>query len=92
MHAIHVIKKPLLTEKATFASNEHNRVAFLVDKGATKTQIKRAVEELYNVRVTSVSTNNRRTRDRRMRYGMVPGKVTKRAIVRVHPEDRIDLF
>lgn len=92
MEAIHVIKTPLVTEKSTFASNEHNRYAFLVASGATKTQIKKAVESLYNVRVVGVSTHNRRSRERRMRYGYVPGKITKRAIVRIHPEDRIELF
>ncbi len=92
MDAIHVVKKPLVTEKGTYASNEHNRYSFLVATGATKTEIKRAVEDLYKVRVVGVSTVNRRSRNRRMRYGMVKGKVTKRAIVRIHPEDTIELF
>lgn len=92
MDAIHVIKKPLVTEKGTFASNEHNRYMFLVATGATKTEIKAAVEDLYRVRVVGVATHNRRGRNRRMRYGMIKGKVTKRAIVRVHPEDTIELF
>ena len=92
MEAFHVIKKPMLTEKATFESNEHNRYGFIVDRTATKTDIKRAIEELYSVRVMGVSTHNRRSRNRRMRYGMVPGKTTKRALVRIHPDDTIDLF
>jgi large subunit ribosomal protein L23 len=92
MEAIHIIKKPLITEKITFASNEHNRYGFLVSRTATKTDIKRAVEELYNVRVVGVNTTNRTSRNRRMRYGTVSGKTTKRAMVRVHPDDRIDLF
>lgn len=92
MDAIHVIKRPLVTEKSTFSSNEENRYAFLVDTRADKTQIKRAVEDLYKVRVVGVSTSNRKGRDRRMRYGKVMGKVSKKAVVRVHPEDRIELF
>ena len=92
MDAIHVIKSPLVTEKSTFASNEHNRYAFLVAPTATKSEIKRAVQDLYNVRVIAVSTNIRQARVRRLRYGTVGGKVTKRAIVRVHPDDRIELF
>lgn len=92
MDAIHVIKTPLVTEKSTFSSSEQNRYAFLVTSTATKTEIKKAVQDLYNVRVLGVSTHNRRSRDRRMRYGFVPGKVTKRAIVRIHPDDRIELF
>lgn len=92
MEAIHVIKRPLVTEKSTFASNEHHRYAFLVDNRADKTQIKRAVEDLYEVRVIGVSTSNRKSPDRRLKYGLVTGKMSKRAIVRVHPDDRIELF
>lgn len=92
MESVHVIKKPMLTEKATFASNEHNRYTFIVDRTASKTDIKRAIQELYDVRVQGVSTHNRRSRNRRMKYGMVAGKQTKHAIVRIHPADTIDLF
>lgn len=92
MESVHVIKQPMLTEKATYASNEFNRYGFIVDRTASKTDIKRAIEELYKVRVVGVSTNNRRGANRRMRYGLVPGKTVKRAIVRIHPDDTIDLF
>lgn len=91
MEAIHIIKTPLLTEKSTHATGE-NRYAFLVANTATKTDVKRAIQDLYKVRVVGVSTINRHARDRRMRYGHVPGKTTKRAIVRIHPDDRIELF
>lgn len=92
MEAIHIIKRPLVTEKSTFASNEQNRYAFLVDTRADKTQIKRAIEDLYKVRVVGVSTTTRKSRDRRLKYGLVEGKISKKAVVRVHPEDRIELF
>ena len=46
MEAIHVIKRPLLSEKSTWAT-EDNRYTFLVACEATKTEIKRAVEEIY---------------------------------------------
>ena len=92
MHAIHIIKAPLVTEKTTFASNELNRYAFSVAPGATKTEIKKAVEDLYKVRVVGVSTINRRGRNRRYRYGLIKGKIDKRAIVRIHPDDKIELF
>lgn len=92
MRPTDVIRKPLVTEKATWASSEQNRYAFSVDRRATKTDIKHAVEAIYKVRVVDVSTNNRKSRDRAYKYGMVEGKTTKRAIVRVHPEDKIELF
>lgn len=87
-----VIKKPLVTEKATWASTEQNRFTFAVDRRATKTDIKKAVETLYKVRVVAVNTQNRRLRDRALKYGLIEGKTIKRAIVRVHPEDKIELF
>lgn len=87
-----VIKKPLVTEKATWGSSEQNRYAFSVDPRASKVDIKDAVERIYKVRVVGVNTQNRKARDRAYKYGRVEGKRTKRAIVRVHPEDRIELF
>ena len=92
MEAIHVIKQPLVTEKSSFAASEANRYMFLVSRTATKDQIKRAVEDLYKVRVVGVATHNRKDRDRRMRFGRVEGKTTKRAVVKVHPEDTLELF
>ncbi len=92
MEAHYVLKRPLLSEKTTFAANEHNRHAFVVDRRATKDDIKRAVEEIYKVRVIGVNTVNRRSRDRRYRYGSVSGKVMKKAIVRVHEDDTLDII
>ncbi|MBL9118803.1 MAG: 50S ribosomal protein L23 [Phycisphaerae bacterium] len=86
-----VIHKPLVTEKAT-AATDANRYSFSVDRRATKTDIKKAVEALYKVRVVGVATINRKARNRSYRYGMIEGKTTKRAIVRVHADDKIELF
>lgn len=92
MHATNVIKRPLITEKSTYSSAEFNRFAFEVDRRATKTDIKRAVEELYEVRVLGVATQMRKGRVRRYRYGYVEGRGFKKAIVKVHPDDQIELF
>lgn len=86
-----IIRKPLVTEKSTFLA-EANRYAFQVDKRATKPQIRKAVEALYGVRVVSVATQNRPGKVRRFRYGYINTPSTKRAIVKVHAEDRIELF
>jgi large subunit ribosomal protein L23 len=86
-----IIKKPLVTEKSTFLA-EANRYAFQVDKRATKPQIRKAVEALYGVRVLSVATQNRPGKVRRFRYGYVNTPTTKRAVVKVHADDRIELF
>ena len=92
MESIHVIRRPLITEKSTYQSNELGRYVFEVDRTATKTQIKEAVQDLYRVRVVGVSTIVQRGGTRRMRYGTVKGKVVKKAIVRVHQDDTIELF
>jgi len=92
MEATTVIRKPLITEKATFASDQHNRYTFQVDRRADKGQIKRAIEELYSVRVLSVATQNRKGQARRSRFGYWFTADVKRAIVKVHPDDRIELF
>lgn len=92
MEAHHIIKKPLLTEKTTFASGEFNRHAFIVSRTASKTEIKKAIEDLYSVRVLGVNTVTTKLRSRRYRYGMVGGKSIKKAIVKVHPEDTIEIL
>lgn len=92
MEATQVIKRPLITEKSTFQTGEFNRYGFQVDRRATKPEIKQAVEELYNVRVMSVATNTRKGQLRRNKFGFWRSKDMKRAIVKVHPEDKIDLF
>ena len=92
MEPITVIKKPLITEKSTFAADENNRYYFLVDPRATKPQIRLAIQALYGVRVLSVATQNRPGKTRRYKYGWIRTSPTKRAAVKVHPDDRIELF
>jgi large subunit ribosomal protein L23 len=92
MEATTVIRTPVVTEKATNGSNDLNRYSFEVDRRATKTDIKRAIEELYKVRVIGVNTMVRKAAARRYRYGLVTGAITKRAIVRIHKDDKIELL
>lgn len=92
MEATTIIRKPVITEKATVDSNEFNRFTFEVDRRATKAHVKSAVEELYGVRVVSVATQIRKGETRRRRHGYVTTGTVKRAIVKIHPEDSIQLF
>jgi large subunit ribosomal protein L23 len=92
MLATEIILKPLITEKVTFQADKHNRYAFAVHRRATKPQIRRAVEEIYRVRVLSVATMLRRGRLRRNRFGYWTTPEVKRAIVKIHPDDKIELF
>ena len=86
-----VIKMPIVTEKAT-AAGEHNQYAFKVDNRATKTDVKQAIEAIYGVKVVDVKTQVRRERDRTYKYGKIPGKTWKRAMVRVAAGQKIELF
>ncbi len=92
MEATTVIKKPLVTEKTTFNATANNRYAFEVDSRASKGEIKRAVEEIYGVRVVSIATQVRKGRMRRNRMGWFRVGSEKRAVVKLHAEDRIELF
>ena len=92
MEATRVIRKPLVTEKSTYMSTELNRYAFQVDRRATKPQIRQAIQELYGVRVLSVATQTRPGKAKRTKYGYITSAQTKRAIVKIHTEDRIELF
>lgn len=91
MESTTVIRHPVITEKST-EDSEQNRYYFEVDRRANKVQIARAIRELYEVRVVGVSTLRRRGKVRRTRYGYTKTSETKRAIIKVHPEDRIELF
>ena len=66
-----LIRAPLITEKATAAS-EHNQVIFRVPVAATKREVKAAVELLFKVQVESVQILNRRGKDKR--FGRTPGR------------------
>jgi large subunit ribosomal protein L23 len=85
-----VIIAPVITEKATMAS-EHNQVVFKVARNATKPQIKEAVEKLFDVKVKKVNTLNRPGKMKvfKGRFGMQQD--TKRAIVTLEEGQRIDV-
>ena len=85
-----VILAPVITEKATSAS-EHSKVIFKVALGATKPQIKEAVEKLFDVKVKSVNTLRRRGKWKAFkgRYGRLSD--SKRAVVTLEEGHRIDV-
>ena len=91
-----ILLKPIVTEKMNSLSEDLNRYGFVVDKKANKLQIKKAVENLYDVTVASVNTM-RYAGKRKMRYtrtGMVTGKTAsyKKAIVTLIEGDSIDFY
>ena len=87
-----VILRPIVTEKGFFNSNQRNTYTFEVNKLASKEQIKKAVEELFEVKVVSVTTQNRQGKLRRTRRSVGRTKSWKNAMVTLDPESRIDIF
>ena len=85
-----VIVAPVITEKATFAS-EHNKVTFKVRKNATKPQIKEAVEKLFDVKVKHVNTLIRGGKVKAFRNRTGQQSDVKRAIVTLEEGHRIDV-
>ncbi len=92
LQASQIVKRPLITEKSTWEGQDRNRYSFEVDMNATKPQIRAAVAELYKVRVVAVSTQVRKGKTRRTRFGISNTGNWKKATVQLHPEDKIDLF
>ena len=87
-----IIKAPLISEKSTFLANAKNAYTFEVDKKADKDQIKAAIEKLYNVKVLEVRTQNVAGKPRRTRTGYKTTAEWKKAIVKLHADNKIDLF
>ncbi len=88
-----VIIRPLVTEKGTRDSELLNAYAFEVNPGANKTQIKQAIEKIYNVKVLEVRTANRRGKPRRYGYRSVGATSRwKKAVVVLHQDHHIDMF
>lgn len=87
-----VVLRPLVTEKGTHLSERDNAYTFEVHPQATKTDIKAAVEQLWDVRVVKVRTQNRPGKPRRTRTRIGRTKAWKKAIVLLHEEDRIAFF
>jgi len=87
----YVIKRPLVTEKNSVLA-EQGVYAFEVEKKATKTEIKQAVEKFFRVKVASVNTAMCRGRVKRTNKGIVPAVSWKKAMVRLRKGEKISLF
>ena len=84
--------RPLITEKATHLAERHHAFTFEVHPLATKTEIKLAIETLFDVKVADVRTQNRRGKLRRYRLKSGRMRNWKKAIVALHEDYRIDFY
>ena len=90
--AYQVVIRPLVTEKGMHRSTRNNQYSFEVNSRATKDDIRRSIEELFNVKVEKVRTQNRHGKLRRHRFKAGSTKTWKKAVVTLHEEYRIDFY
>jgi len=86
-----VIIRPIVSEKS-YAGLEGNVYTFLVDPRSNKTEIKEAIQQIWNVRVVSVNTLNRKGKVKRRRFTQGKRADQKRAIVTLAEGDTIEIF
>ncbi|MGH2821122.1 MAG: 50S ribosomal protein L23 [Actinomycetota bacterium] len=86
-----VIVAPVVSEKS-YSLLDGNSYTFLVHPGANKTEIRQAVEAIWDVRVVKVNTMNRKGKTKRFRFVQGKRRDTKRAVVKLAEGDRIEIF
>ncbi len=87
-----IIIRPIITEKSMLAKDTANTVTFEVHPKANKSEIKKAVEQLFGVKVLSVNTLNVKGKTKRFRFVRGKKKDWKKAMVKLKPGETIDLF
>ncbi len=91
MNLYEVLRRPLVTEKNTMLQSQ-GKYGFEVDRDASKTQIKEAVEKAFKVTVTGVNVMTVRGKERRVGRKMVTGGAWKKAVVTLKTGDKIQIF
>jgi large subunit ribosomal protein L23 len=86
-----IVIRPVVSEKS-YGALERNSYTFLVDHRANKTEIKEAIQQIWNVRVLAVNTLNRKGKVKRTRLGTGRRPDQKRAVVTLAPGDSIEIF
>ena len=87
-----IVLRPLVTEKGVHRATRNNQYSFEVNPLADKPEIRSAIEELFDVKVTKICTQNRRGKPRRHRFRVGHTKNWKKAVVTLDQEHRIDFF
>ena len=87
-----VLLRPLVTEKGVHRASRNNQYAFEIHREATKLDVRRAVESLFDVKVVKVRTQTRKGKDRRFKFRVGRTSDWKKAIVELDADSRIDFF
>ena len=86
-----VILAPVVSEKS-YSLLDNNAYTFQVHPDANKTEIRQAVEQIWGVKVVNVNTINRKGKTKRFRFTQGKRSDTKRAVVKLAPGDKIEIF
>jgi large subunit ribosomal protein L23 len=87
-----IILQPVVSEKSYDLVDSNNQYTFIVDPRSNKTEIKQAIQTIFDVTVVSVNTMNRQGKLKRTGYTIGKRKNTKRALVTLAAGDSIDVF
>jgi large subunit ribosomal protein L23 len=87
-----IIIEPVVSEKSYDLVADNNTYTFVVHPRTNKTEIKQAIEKIFEVKVVSVNTMNRQGKQKRTGWTVGKRKDTKRALVTLAPGDSIDVF
>lgn len=91
MHVTEVIKKPLLTEKS-YLGHANGTYTFIVDKRANKTQIKKAFEEIFEVKVQTIRTMNYDGKTKRLGRFIGTTNHYKKAVITLKPGEQLAIL
>ncbi len=87
-----VVLSPVVSEKSYDLIQDNNTYTFIVDKRSNKTEIKQAVQRIFNVRVVSVNTIRRKGKQKRTGWVVGSRAETKRALIKLAVGHSIDIF
>jgi len=87
-----ILKRPVITEKSTIQKEVNNQLAFEVDRRANKVEIRRAVEQVFSVRVTDVRTMQMKGKAKRFGRTLGTRRHWKKAIVTLAQGEHVEFF
>lgn len=91
-HAQSILKRPIVTERSNILRERDNKYTFEVDPKATKIDIKRAVEEIFNTKVLDVKVMHVHGKPRRVRLAIGKRRNWKKAVVTIEAGQTISIF
>jgi len=89
--AVDKIIQPMMSEKVTKLEQKYNQYSVVVDKKMTKLEIKSAITKIFGVAPLNVNTINFRKKTKKTRFGIVPAKGYKKAIIKLPDGKRLEL-